>query len=265
MAIRSNRRSNFLDLNEVEIKVSHYVPHSHYNEVELWYIKKGYARGLSGDKFYDINQGDFFISFPTQIHDYDNIKVDETKIIFCATTVDNLGTLSSIFFKKQPINPIYHCEDESLITLLEYILSEKEKGADPILMNALLTAFFSKLLSHYTLTDSSGESTAISEVITYCQQHYKEEITLQKIADNLFLSRSYISYIFSKKLNISFNEYINRMRADEFVKLMQSGKYKLTRAMGDAGFTSQRTLNRTFIKIYGMSPIQYIKQMKRAE
>lgn len=265
MAIRSKRRTNYLDASEVKIQVSHYVPHSHYDEVELWYIKKGYARGLSEDKFYDINEGDFFISFPTQVHDYDNIPVGETEILFCATTVDNLGPLSNVFFKKVPTTPLYHCDDESLVDLLRFIIAEQKKNLDKLYINSLLTAFFSNLLSHYSLAESSGESTTVSEVITFCQQNFKEELSLNKIAESLYLSRSYISYIFSKKLQIPFNEYINRLRADEFTRLMLTGKYSLVQAMIEAGFTSQRTLNRTFIKMYNMSPMQFIKRNKKTE
>jgi len=87
---------------------------------------------------------------------------------------------------------------------------------------------------------------------------------LETLAQELDLSISHISRIFSHKLKISFSDYINGLRLNTAVNLMNTSNITITKAAAYAGFPTIRTFNRVFIEQYGITPSQYRQTQKRS-
>jgi AraC-like DNA-binding protein len=64
-------------------------------------------------------------------------------------------------------------------------------------------------------------------------------------------------------LKLNFNDYINSLRIEEFIKLYKADTNKqftmLSLAL-DSGFNSKPTFNRAFKKLKGVSPKAYFEQ-----
>jgi len=60
------------------------------------------------------------------------------------------------------------------------------------------------------------------QILMYCSEHFREDINLKKVAAELYLSESYISKIFAKKLGYSFREYINTLRISEAKRMLKN-------------------------------------------
>jgi transcriptional regulator GlxA family with amidase domain len=90
-----------------------------------------------------------------------------------------------------------------------------------------------------------------------------------KIADLAALtnvSSHKLSYIFSQYMNVSFYDYVNRFRVDEFKRVVaEQGVNSLTlSALAEkAGFSSRASFFRYFKEIEGISPGEYIKNLPR--
>lgn len=86
------------------------------------------------------------------------------------------------------------------------------------------------------------------------------EITQDKVADALNISKSHFSRLINNELGTSFPEYINQLRVKEakyYLKHPDFANYTLVSIGLEAGFASKTTFNNTFKKITGMTPSEY--------
>lgn len=86
------------------------------------------------------------------------------------------------------------------------------------------------------------------------------ELTLDKLAEELHLSKSHLSRLINTELKTSFPDYINQLRIKEaqyYLKHPDFSNYTLVAIGLEAGFASKTTFNNTFKKVTGMTPSEY--------
>ncbi|WP_339301819.1 helix-turn-helix transcriptional regulator [Paenibacillus sp. FSL R5-0623] len=88
----------------------------------------------------------------------------------------------------------------------------------------------------------------------YLSNHFTESITLDSLAAEFNVSKYYISRIFSNKIKINLRNYLSMLRVEYASMLIRTTDASLTTIGVNAGFDSQRTFNRVFRAIYGMTP-----------
>ena len=102
-----------------------------------------------------------------------------------------------------------------------------------------------------------------NEIIDVGVHHFTDEdISIKKIADELYISSSYVSKVFSCKLKYNFREYINELRIRRAKKLLSSTDRRIIDVMLDCGFKNQSSFNRVFSEHTGVSPSEY-RRMKK--
>lgn len=85
-------------------------------------------------------------------------------------------------------------------------------------------------------------------------------VTLDKIAEELDLSKSYLSRIINGELGSSFPDYLNSLRVEEAKSYLSNpdfSNYTLVAIGLEAGFNSKTTFNNTFKKVTGITPSDY--------
>lgn len=87
-------------------------------------------------------------------------------------------------------------------------------------------------------------------------------LSLQQASEELEINPTYLSREFSKYFdNMSFGEYMRKLRIDKAVQLMKDGSYSLTDIAYLTGFSDQSHFNRTFKKQTGYNPLDYRKNI----
>jgi AraC-like DNA-binding protein len=89
------------------------------------------------------------------------------------------------------------------------------------------------------------------------------ELTLGDLAERLGVHQNTLSQVINSFEQKHFYDYINELRIEEFKELVlmeESQKYTLLSLAFDCGFNSKTTFNRTFKKLVGMSPKDYLGQ-----
>ena len=81
--------------------------------------------------------------------------------------------------------------------------------------------------------------------------------TQEELAKKLHVNKYYLSHTFSARLQMSFREYLNRIRLEYAMQLIRTTGKPLTEIWEDAGFESQRSFNRVFRDAAGMTPKEY--------
>lgn len=108
-----------------------------------------------------------------------------------------------------------------------------------------------------------GVETQGLQVIQYIHANYQSDISLNEIAERLFVSPSWVSRLFQKATGERFVSYVRKVRL-EYAKqeLVQSGK-PITEVALDNGFSTPSVFNRAFRTEYGITPTEYRTQFAR--
>jgi AraC-like DNA-binding protein len=101
------------------------------------------------------------------------------------------------------------------------------------------------------------------ELLMEQEQLYKNPtLTLQDVATHLHTNQTIVSKMVNQGFGISFNDLINNYRVQAVKQLLQSGEHKRQTLLGisiDCGFNSKTSFNRSFKKVTGLSPKEFIK------
>ncbi len=87
------------------------------------------------------------------------------------------------------------------------------------------------------------------------------DVKLKDLADELNISKHYLSQLLNDNLGKSFAQYINTFRTEEAKRLLLENNQFTLEAIGfEAGFSSKSTFYATFKKIIGQTPAEFKKQ-----
>lgn len=99
----------------------------------------------------------------------------------------------------------------------------------------------------------------IFDIAKYLEVHYREDITLQDIADRFFLSREYISRKFKQEFKENLSDYIGRIRIEKAKLLLLNPECKISQAAMQVGYQDEKYFSKVFKKMTGMTPGEYRK------
>lgn len=117
-------------------------------------------------------------------------------------------------------------------------------------------AFMTRLAGEISARHSR-ENRMTGEIITYIEQHYRNELSLQEIASHFYVSREYVSRKFKQEFGINFSDYLTKYRIDKAKKLMLNPDLKLQQISEMVGFNDVKYFSKVFKKQEGESPREY--------
>jgi len=105
----------------------------------------------------------------------------------------------------------------------------------------------------------AADADTLQSVINFCLENYQKDISLDRVAEALHISKYYLSHVFSEKLHMRFNDYIAMLRMTEACELLVNKKMSITEIAYEVGFNTPRSFNRAFLKHVGTTPREYQK------
>ena len=106
----------------------------------------------------------------------------------------------------------------------------------------------------------------VKELKQIIQDQVDSNLNLTDISKSLDINPSYLSREFSKHFNqLSFGEYIRKLRIEKAIELMQQNKYTLTEIAYLTGFSDQSHFTRIFKQHTGKSPSLYKKEREKSK
>ena len=233
--------------------------HQHLHKyIEVMYIKKGHLLCSVDFTEYELCSGDTLFLFPDKIHSHENSSSDAEIYVMIFGSDDTV--LKNIFENKMLASPVIRgIALEEIDILWEKIWQEYciKNTYSLAAARGFATVLVSRLLSCAKLIDYDGSTESIEErLIKFCNEHYRENITLNSLAEALGYNPSYLSHIFSQKFKSSFLKFINNMRVDDAKKRLR-GDEKITQIALNCGFGSIRNFNRVFKNFTGKTPKEY--------
>ena len=97
----------------------------------------------------------------------------------------------------------------------------------------------------------------ISNIDNEIQEHYAENITLKSLGDKYFINSSYLGQIFRKAHDMSFKDYLTKIRVEKAAVSLVSTDKKINKIAEEVGYNDCDYFIRKFIEIKGCTPSKY--------
>lgn len=134
-------------------------------------------------------------------------------------------------------------KNSDVIQRIEELATRQTLGEVPeFLSHAYSDMVLGLILDRYepTVLDNGSNDLVIS-VINYIDEHYKDDITLEKISSHFGYSKYHFSRLFNATFKCSLPSYVNAVRARAVTKSDTQSK---TKAIIDSGFNTLSTFYR---------------------
>ena len=95
------------------------------------------------------------------------------------------------------------------------------------------------------------------DVANYIQHHMSEPVSAEKIAEALFLNRSYLSRKFKEQTGETLTDFILKEKTEEAKRLLRFSDKSLTAIGSYLGFSSASHFSRVFKAYIGCTPSEY--------
>jgi two-component system response regulator YesN len=162
---------------------------------------------------------------------------------------------------KERITHLYHALDLSFPSNAEIIefINSKYYLYEIILY---FTEQFQRTI--HAIGNPSGEA-VMDDVIHYIEHNYMENIKLENIAPLFGYNSSYLGKIFSKKIGMGFNAYVDKVRIEHSVKLLTESTMKVYEVAEKVGYHNVDYFHTKFKKYMKQSPAEYRKSATSAQ
>ncbi|MCF7932912.1 MAG: helix-turn-helix transcriptional regulator, partial [Acholeplasmataceae bacterium] len=94
-------------------------------------------------------------------------------------------------------------------------------------------------------------------VISHIRRNITSKITLQEIADGLFVTKEHLTRVFKKEMGMTIIGYVNQAKIFEAKKMLKEGGHSILDISHIFGFANSAHFSRVFHEIVGMAPSAY--------
>ncbi|WHH60744.1 response regulator [Petroclostridium sp. X23] len=122
-----------------------------------------------------------------------------------------------------------------------------------------LSDLFEKSLEAYDVIRQNQNSKVIEAVKAYISENYRNNITLNEVADIVFLNSSYLSNLFKKETGINFINYLTNFRMEIAKELLKDVRYRVNEVAELSGYMDADYFCKLFKRVVGISPTRYRK------
>lgn len=245
--------------------------HSH-STFEVYYLANGNVTLHVSGQSYKIQKGDIVILNAYENHYVEVEPTEDYERYVVEFLLDNIPTIKGItplydFFYVHP--PIAFLKSDIVKTtnIFNVLKDMENMAAHPHkYTNHLLSANISKLVSmiayHLEANDEQAEDISnivsqtdvyIHKSIQFINANIQNKITIDDVADNVHLSKSYLQHIFKNKLGIAISEYIFKQKMNCAKFMLSSGK-SLSETAKALGYTYYSTFSAHYKKLFGIAP-----------
>lgn len=267
-----------------EFEIFHYidakfegVPVHQHDFYEVYFFIDGNVEYSVEGNSYHLKSGDILLINPLELHqprisphqnDYERIVLWINKN-YLADLCRNSTSLTRCFDNSNPNHSnllrLNLTEQEQIYSRLKELIKESSENeyASDIACRAILTGFLVEI-NRLTMKKEGSPalqkktSPLISSVLDYINIHYCEKLSLEKIAEEFFVSKYHLSHAFNIAVGTSPHRYITLKRLIHAKQMMSSG-IKPTTAAANCGFNDYAGFYRAFSAEYGITPAEYMR------
>jgi len=246
--------------------------------LKIIYIVRGHGHAHVVGNCYPIEEGDIIIANANEMH---VLRIDEglfherislyieesVTIPFANYKVDFFGVFKNR--RKGENNRIEKklADQHGLSNLIREIfaLVKSNEKEDEILAQCSvirLLIMLKKAIPHAINNEIVHKNDQrVREILDYINNHLEEDITLDILAENFFISKHYLCHVFKSNVGMTVYEYVTLKRILLCNKLICEGM-NIGEASLASGFNQYSNFYKAFRKYMGMSPSEYKQSLE---
>lgn len=272
----------FVDL---PISTLHYTPDMPIKVANHWHASVEVNYVISGEishfvmngQTFTVQAGDFIVVNPNVSHEiWSQTNRIESITIFLLPEFfsQNNITLENRHFFRTPSR--HNNEDEGALKMFLGALDKVFKlvtGGDEVNLVALKRAIFTLadiLMTEWSypvqgkLPNMIDVSQQVLDIMTYFDSRLTEAVTPHDAAKQFHISDSYLARCFRETVGVTPNEYIQYQRIQLAEVYLADTSQSIAQISIKAGFSSEKSLQRTFRKYNNMSPSEYRQLVQKS-
>lgn len=273
--LHTNFQKTIEILHKVET-ISYTMPMHTHNAIEIYLTLSDIPNVMLGDKIYPLSAGSLMVIPPGCVHKMFNYGTDYERYILTIQEEWIRGIL-----KESAEKDYAHYFDPAKPTII--VLNQAEQKELVQNMKELMTCEEDDLFLKYRIffrimdwidsrretlegiwerkmsKEVTGAASTVTSIIGYIDSHIGENLTVEKIAEELYLNHDYVARVFKKYVNTTIKQYVRIERMTKAKNLLENG-YSVSDTQIQTGYNSYEHFFRTFKKMYGITPKEYQKQ-----
>lgn len=247
------------------------IPHFH-NEMEILYVLSGRIAIIGSGYNYVLEPEDFIVLNPYEHHE-----------LYAEAGCHTIsGYISPDLFQQSMLGRVACCSKDvscqadytalirvRLAMLFKYHLGQPSSSRRLYVLSQLF-GLLAILKTQFEVSGdrflaSGRDADRMQEVLTYLSMHFHENITMQEVADRVYLSKSHLSREFQKHMGISFSDYLRKLRLNRVSYLLSHSDRTITEIALESGFSNINTMIINFHEEYGETPGAYHRKHYRKD
>lgn len=242
--------------------------HAH-DFLELYYFLDGSVTYYIEDQVYDLCPGDLLIIPAGKMHRpviaNEHAAYERMVLWITPQYLQGIDSPAGDLQKNlQKVGEHGYCVpfrgDETVFVtaLLKKLLYMQKNDTDPKFCAGAVELYLWTIFRSYGVIDTThrNETQVIPQVIRYITEHFSDPLTLEDIAAEFFVSKSYLNRHFKAYTNSTVYAYIMALRLTHARRMLREG-IPAVEAGRECGFSDYSTFYKAFKTQTGLSPQQF--------
>ena len=242
--------------------------HAH-DFLELYYFLDGSVTYYIEDQVYDLCPGDLLIIPAGKMHRpviaNEHAAYERMVLWITPQYLQSIDSPAGDLQKNlQKVGEHGYCVpfrgDETVFVtaLLKKLLYMQKNDTDPKFCAGAVELYLWTIFRSYGVIDTThrNETQVIPQAIRYITEHFSEPLTLEDIAAEFFVSKSYLNRHFKAYTNSTVYAYIMALRLTHARRMLREG-IPAVEAGRECGFSDYSTFYKAFKTQTGLSPQQF--------
>lgn len=104
---------------------------------------------------------------------------------------------------------------------------------------------------------NNSHNNSIVKIKDIISKSYMEDITIQIIADQMYMTPNYLSLLFKKNTGQTINGYITKVRMEKAMELLRDPSVRISEVSQLVGYKDSDYFSKVFKRFTGMNPSEY--------
>jgi AraC-like DNA-binding protein/mannose-6-phosphate isomerase-like protein (cupin superfamily) len=246
------------------------VSSNYHHRFELVVVFHSSGVATVGETTFEMQPGECVLLFPHQFHRFENRNNSAIKWLFVTFELAETEGLASLRDRSIVM------DDEALSSLRKLLmvrLRTQEKKHDPLeivytlsqLLRHLVKCRSAKPVRRSTTRTDDLNGVILEKINRVVRSNLSKSPKMKELAVLTGYSVSHLRFVFREQFGISLGRYVRESRLAEAAKLLQLTDLQVTEVAKKAGFESLVAFSRSFKNAYHLSPLAYVKLVRKGE